>query len=469
MIGRKDESETLLSCLESAQSHFVVVTGRRRVGKTYLVRQVLGEHIAFQATGLARAGRQRQLDEFAEALRHHGAPDTSMPADWFAAFRVLRELIEASQRSKKVIFLDELPWMDTRRSEFVSALEAFWNGWASARSDILLVVCGSATSWLVGKLFLDTGGLHNRVTRRIHLQPFTLAESRQFLEDKGVVMGVADLLEAYMVFGGIPYYLDLLEPRFSLPQNIDRVCFAVGGQLRYEFGALYAALFQHSERHVAVVRALAAKRTGLTRSELASLTGQPDGGRLTKTLTELEQCGFITRIRPFGRKKRGSLYQLMDFFTLFHLGFIEGSDPDPDFWMKYRSGPAHSAWAGLSFELVCQSHLPQLLRALGVGAVITTANSWRSRTADPGVQIDLVIDRADNVINLCEIKYSPDQFVVTKALDAAMRRRRSVFIEETGTRKAVHLTMVTPFGVRRNQYSDTLQSQVSMEPIIEGA
>ncbi|MDR1189739.1 MAG: hypothetical protein LBK95_20180 [Bifidobacteriaceae bacterium] len=469
MIGRMDEAGTLLGCLESEQPQFVAVTGRRRIGKTYLVREVLGDHFVFQSTGLAKGNQRRQLEEFGESLRRYGAADTPIPGDWFAAFRALRVLLEASRPGKKVVFLDELPWMDTRKSEFVSALESFWNGWASSRPDVLLVVCGSATSWLVGSLFLNTGGLHNRVTRRIHLQSFTLAECREFLEARGVAMGMTDLLEAYMVFGGVPYYLELLDKRYSLARSIGRECFSAGGQLRYEFDALYASLFEHSERHVQIVRALATKRKGVTRAEIVRATGLPDGGRLTKTLTDLEQCGFIGTVQPFERKKRGTLYKLIDFFTAFHLAFIESSDPDPEFWLKYAAGPAHSAWSGNAFELVCRAHLPQLLAELGVGAVITHASGWRSERSSPGAQIDLVIDRADNVINLCEIKYAPGPYLVSKSLDQAMRRRRSVFMDETGTRKAVHLTLVTPFGVRRNQYSDALQSQVSMEPVIRGA
>jgi hypothetical protein len=392
------------------------------------------------------------------------------PRDWFEAFRSLKALLEASAQPKKVVFLDELPWMDTRRSGFISALESFWNGWASGRSDILLVVCGSATSWLIGNLFGNSGGLRNRVTRRIHLQPFTLAECRALIDSNGVVMSTADLLEAHMVFGGIPYYLDLLDRRFSLAQNISRVRFGAAGQLRREFDGLYASLFRHSERHVQVVRALTAKREGLTREEILAATGLANGGRMSKTLTELEQSGFIVRVRPFGRKKRGSLYQLIDSFTLFHLAFIADSDPDPDFWLKYQSSPAHSAWAGNSFELVCRAHLPQLLAQLGVAAVITTATAtgWRSQSSDPGAQVDLVIERADNVINLCETKYAGGPYAITKSLDQALRRRPAAFIAETGTRKAVHLTMVTPFGLTRNQYADAIQSQVTFEPIIEG-
>ncbi|MDR2620726.1 MAG: ATP-binding protein [Propionibacteriaceae bacterium] len=466
LIGRREEADALLACLRSDKAHFVAVTGRRRVGKTFLVREVLGEHFTFYATGLAKATQRRQLEEFAEALRLYGLPKAETPKDWFAAFRTLRELIELSPQAKNVVFLDELPWMDTRRSEFVSALESFWNGWASGRSDVLLVVCGSATSWLVGNLFHNTGGLHNRVTRRINLEPFTLSECQEFLTANRVVMSTSDLLEAYMIFGGVPYYLDLLEPRFSLAQNVGRVCFAAGGQLRTEFDALYASLFQHSERHVQVVRAIAEKRKGLTRAELIKATKLPNGGQLTKTLRELEQSGFIAKVRPFNRKERGTLYQLVDFFTLFHLTFIENSAPDTDFWLKYSSGPAHSAWTGNSFELVCQAHLPQLLAQMGIGAVITTASSWRSAQSDPGAQIDLVIERADNVINLCEMKYSPDLFSIDKSLDKTMRYRRAAFIEETRTRKAVHLTLITPFGLKRNQYSDSIQSQVIMQNII---
>jgi len=466
MIGRKDATATLLDCLESDRSHFVAVTGRRRVGKTYLVRQVLGEHFSFYATGLAKAVQRRQLEEFADALGRYGFRGRDTPKDWFDAFRRLRALLETSTADKKVVFLDELPWMDTRRSEFLSALEAFWNGWASARNDILLVVCGSATSWLVKNIFRNKGGLHNRVTRRINLQPFTLAECSLFLEARGVILSTYDLLEAYMVFGGIPYYLDLLDSQYSLAQSIGRECFGEGGQLRHEFDELYASLFAHHESHVQVVRALATRRIGLTRTDIEQATGLRNGGTLTAVLSDLEQCGFIVKVRPFGRKNRGALYQLIDFFTLFHITFIEKTDPDPAFWMKYGSTPAHSAWAGNAFELVCRVHLPQLLVALGVGAVITTATGWRSERSDPGAQIDLIIERADNVINLCEMKYAQEPYLISKSLDQAMRNRRAAFIDETGTRKAVHLTMITPFGLKRNMYSDSIQSQVTIESVI---
>jgi hypothetical protein len=367
-----------------------------------------------------------------------------------------------------VVFFDELPWLDTKGSRFVPALEHFWNGWAAARDDIMLIVCGSAASWIVKKLFRNRGGLHNRITRRILLQPFTLAECRMYAEQAGFPADEVSLLETYMTFGGIPYYLSLMNRNNSLAQNVSRLCFSPGGELREEYKNLYASLFRNASRHILVVEALGKMKIGLMREEIKKETKIPEGGSLTEVLEELELSGFIRKYSSFSRKKKGVMYQLVDHFTLFHLAFIkDSSDDDPDYWMKKRETQAFRTWRGYAFEQVCLSHVWQIQKAIGVAGVITHVESWRSEKTDPGAQIDLLINRNDNVISLCEMKFSDSEFALTKKQAQEIRRKRNVFIEETGSKKAVHIALITPIGVTRNAYYDVVQSIITTEDLLK--
>lgn len=471
LIGRLEEQRELQHYSESTEAEFVVVYGRRRVGKTYLVRRFFDERFAFYATGVAGGRKSTQLKGFNATLKRFGGKGTAK--DWFDAFEQLRDLLESDEvvrdesTGKMVVFMDELPWLDTARSGFLEALEFFWNSWASARNDLLLIACGSATSWIIKNLLNNHGGLHNRVTGVIRLEPFTLAETEQLLRSYGLTLTRREVMEAYMVFGGVPYYLRLLNRRYGLSQNIDLLCFSRSGRLRNEFDALFRALFRYSERHVAIVRALATRQVGIGRSEILELTGLSDGGTFATTLTELEQCGFIRTYRDFTREAYGEMYQLVDPFTLFWLRFVEGTD-DPHWWSTNRTAGAVRAWSGRAFELLCLWHVPQILRALGVWGVSVSAQSWRSRSASvPGVQIDLVLDRADNVVNLCEMKWvgSGAAYTIDKAYSEDLMRKAEVFAAETGTTKALHTTLVTPGGLSRNQYSGIVQSVVTAEDL----
>jgi hypothetical protein len=475
LIGRKQEQTDLQGIFHSGRPEFVALYGRRRVGKTFLVRSLFEKDFAFHVTALLENDTRMQLQNFAEALAEYSGHNNDSgnnggdgtPADWFEAFRKLRLLLEQSNRKRKVIFIDEMPWLDTAGSRFITALEGFWNGWASAQSDIMLIVCGSAASWIARKLFENRGGLHNRITRRILLKPFTLAECRRYSETAGLPTETINLLETYMIFGGIPYYWSLLSNRESLAQNVARLCFSPGGELREEFISLYASLFKNYEDHVKVVRALATKRSGLTREDIKGAAKLAEGGHLTDILRDLELSGFIRSYTPFARKKKGSLYQLTDHFTLFSLDFIEGSqDLDPQFWLKKRETQAFRTWRGLAFERVCMAHVEQICRAMGVSGVITTVESWRSKESDPGVQIDMLINRNDNVVSLCEMKFSEAEFAITRGVAADIRSKRSAFTTETGTRKAVHIALVTPLGLKRNLYYDLVQSVVSAEDLL---
>jgi len=472
IVGRIEEQRILLECYDSGRPEFVAIYGRRRVGKTFLVKEVFRERFAFYTTGIIDGAANRQLKSFTDALNEQAGTDLATAKDWFEAFKHLKDylalLIDRQSGKRILVFLDELPWFDTKKSEFRAALDYFWNSFASDKSEIMLITCGSAASWMVNKVILATGGLHNRVTRRIALKPFSIAETEQFLNLKGLRLSPYQVIEIYMVLGGIPFYLNLLSKSKSPTQNINDLCFSSDGELTREFDILYASLFKKAERHLRIVEALATKNKGLTRKELALLTGLYDGGTLTNLLSELELSGFIRIYTPFGKKSRGSLYQLVDFFTLFYYNFMRNHKKgDDEFWIHSLNSGKQRAWKGYAFEQVCQWHIKQIRIALGIAGVATTISSWRSSGSDSGAQVDLVIDRNDGIINLCEVKYSDSQYTITKEYDRNLRNKVAAFVSETKTRKAVHTIFITVYGLARNEYAANVQFDITAEDLIK--
>ncbi|MCQ2300991.1 MAG: ATP-binding protein, partial [Bacteroidales bacterium] len=336
-------------------------------------------------------------------------------SNWTQAFRELRRVIVASRQKRKVVFIDEMPWMDTPKSGFVSALDHFWNQWASARKDVVLVICGSATSWIIDKVIKDRGGLHNRVTDTIELLPFTLRECEEYAASKRLSMSRKEIAETYMVLGGVPYYWSFFVKELDPVQNIDALCFARGGKLRDEFSKLYRSLFKSDEGHYKIIEALGRKKAGMSREEILKATGLQDGGTFTKNLEELDQCGFIRRYTAPGKKKKDALYQLFDNFTLFYFKFMEGeSNPDPNFWQKTSVTQAAAVWKGLAFERVCMLHVEQIKKALGISGILTHVYGWchdADDTYPQGAQIDLLIERGDSAYNVCEMKFSDERYV----------------------------------------------------------
>ena len=468
IIGRKEEQQILHSAVQSENSEFIAVYGRRRVGKTYLIRETFGYKFTFQHTGLAKGNTKEQLFSFAISLRDAGYDDCPIPKSWLEAFSLLSTYLKNSTDEKKIVFLDELPWMDTPRSNFISAFEHFWNGWASARKDIVLIICGSATSWIINKVINDHGGLHNRVTKQIALQPFTLKECEMFAQSKGLEMSRYQLAECYMVFGGVPYYWSLLEKGLSLSQNIDKIIFAKNGKLSNEFNQLYASLFKSPEQYIDIVTALGKKKAGMTREEIIAATDKYSNGALSKVLDELEYCGFIRKYNGFDKKSKQAIYQLIDNYTLFYFKFIQQNENnDEHFWSASIDSAMHRAWSGLAFERLCMAHTQQIKAALGIAGVLSNVYSWckeADETSD-GAQIDLLIDRKDQVINLCEMKYSLSEYIIDAEYEQKLRNKKSAFINATNTRKAVHLTMVTTFGIKANVHSGIVQNEITLEDL----
>jgi len=468
MIGRIEEKERLLKYAESDESEFVAVYGRRRVGKTYLIRQTFNGRFAFQHTGVARGTTREQLRAFGDSVRECGIACEGHPADWFEAFNLLKQVLCQSSLTKKVVFLDELSYLDTKASRFIPALEHFWNGWASARSDILLIVCGSATSWIINKVIKDKGGLHNRVTGRISLQPFTLRECEAYVASRGIVMTRYQIAQTYMVLGGIPFYWKQLEPDLSADQNIDDLFFARSNKLEGEFDELYASLFRKPDPYLKIVEALGRRKSGLSRDELVCQTGLSSCGNLTRYLRELEECGFIRKSVAFGKKAKGSLFQLIDNFTLFHQAFIgENKVNDRCFWSGSAEAQFRVVWEGFAFERLCLQHVREIKSVLGIAGVISHECSWQvARSSEhEGAQVDLIIDRNDGVINLCEMKFSEAEYEIKEKEERHACERRELFRSVTGTRKAVHLTYVTTYGLKRNAHAGIVQSEVKLDDL----
>lgn len=469
VIGREKEIKQLDKVKSSRKSEFVALYGRRRVGKTFLIREYFNYQFDFQLTGLANATTEQQLTNFQVTFQRKSKIEyDQIPPNWFMAFQRLIDYLEALNGTrKKVVFFDELPWLATPNSDFMQALEHFWNSWATNRKDIILITCGSAASWMINELINNHGGLHNRVTERIKIHPFTLKEAEQLLKSRKNVLSRYQILQLYMVMGGIPFYLDAVSPQKSAAQNIEEMCFRRGAILQNEFGKLFASLFKNSEKHERVITALATKTKGLFRKEIAKETGMSAGGELTNLLTELEESGFITRYSSFNKKSRDILYRLSDFYSFFYLKFIKNNTNfDKGVWINAIDNPAQNTWAGLAFEQICLSHIQQIKEALSIGGVLSQSSSWRSKVSEKGAQIDLIIDRRDQVVNLCEAKFSINPFRINKSYAENLRNKIGTFRNETKTRKALFLTMITTYGLEQNEYSvDLVQNEVTMDAL----
>ncbi|MFN0036210.1 MAG: AAA family ATPase [Saprospiraceae bacterium] len=472
IAGRQEEITILQNLLEKEYSEFVAVYGRRRIGKTYLVRQVYSEHIVFECNGLHQKDFAQQLENFwltlIEAAPKEKPP---MPNTWLQAFAQLKTYLNSlNGGQKKVVFLDEIPWFETPRAGFLAALDNFWNQFCSKRDDIILVICGSAASWIIQKVINDRGGLHNRITARIQLAPFSLRETKAFLEMNAVHLTLKDIAQLYLCVGGVPFYLKDVKPGRSVPQILDDLFFAEQGTLKNEFPNLYASLFKNNKLHEEVVEALSAKNKGLTRSEIIAATDQKSGGGLSEALQELIECGFVKQIFPFNKANQDCLYRLVDEFTLFYFKFLQGSKTKSS-WLQMSAKPSYKIWSGYAFENLCFKHVLAIKKALGISGIISNDYSWtlKGSKATDGAQIDFIIDRDDNCINVLEFKFHETEFEVTKQYAEQLREKIQIFKTHTCTRKNVFLTMLTVFGVRRNEhYLSLVTNQLLIDDLFEG-
>lgn len=470
IIGRKAECDRLGKCLSADTSELVIVYGRRRVGKTFLINQFFDGRFDFKITGAYNQPREIQLRNFQSEMDRQTQEKNSLPKDWIEAFEMLRFYLENCNREgKMVVFFDEMPWLDTPKSGFLSAFEWFWNDWGSLQDNLLFIVCGSATAWMVDNIAENKGGLFNRQTCKLYLEPFSLAETEKYLISRGIYWTRYDIAECYMIMGGIPYYLSLLDRELSYCDNIDNLFFRKRAEIWDEFGHLYHTLFNNSEQCIKVVEALSRKRIGLSRNEISSISKIPSNGTLTRILENLVESGFVRAYSCRGKRK-DILYQLSDYYTMFYYRFIKDEyGRDEHFWRHAIDNPSRRAWVGFTFESLCKDHIKQIKQKLGISGVLSEESAWlvHGDNEQDGAQIDLLIDRRDRVVNICEMKFSIDEFTIDKEYEANLRRKIEVFKNASKTRKNIQLTMITSFGIHRNMYSNLVQSEVVLDDLFK--
>lgn len=468
MFGRKKESDLIREYLQSERSEFVAVYGRRRIGKTFLLRTVLAEQATFCFTGMANISTSEQLQNFSLTLRQYEGEACNF-RNWQEAFYGLQNYLERQKSEKKVVFFDELPWIDTPKSNFIPAFEHFWNSWASARSDVKLFVCGSAASWMLNNVINSHGGLHNRITHQMLLEPFSLKECKEYFLANHFGYSDKEIAEFYMVFGGVPYYLSLMDKQLSVAQNIDRLIFSSTGELVNEKHNMFRSLFRRSEDYMLIVDTLSEKTYGLTRSEILEATKLNNNALFSKRLEELEECHFIRHYEDYSRRQRQVVYQLTDPLCHFWHKIVEKNNyQDPEFWSHSILSPLYNAWSGLAFEILCLNQVQQIKQALGIGGIQSRVYSWRlAGDGDKGAQVDLVIDRADQCVNICEMKFSRAEYELTKTERERIENCINRFVERAEPHKSIRLTMITSYGLKPNTHSAIIQNSVTLADLMQ--
>lgn len=469
MIGRDKEKRILERAYTSKKPELIAIIGRRRVGKTYLVRQFFADTMDFEVVGLQKGNKHLQLRNFAYSLRDAKGTTVlgEVPKDWLEAFDKLKLFIQSlgEPNRKKVIFIDELPWMATPRSDFLTGFSYFWNSFAS-KNNVVVVICGSATAWMIEKIINNKEGLHNRVTRKVQIHPFSLSEVEAYFKARRITFERYQILLFYMTMGGIPHYLDQIERGKSAIQNINDICFDPLGLLRTEFGNLYTSLFNHPERYELVVSVLAATWKGLSRQAILEKTKMTDGGGLTDILEDLQESGFITSYVPFNKKKKNMLYRLTDNYSLFYLKFIKDiPHGQSENWKALSQTQSWKSWSGYAFENICLQHIDKIKAALGISGIYTKQFSFLSKSSkeQEGIQIDLLIDRRDGVISLCEIKFYNQSWMLSKADAEQIKRKKNIFKKLSKTKKQIFITIISTYGIDENQYSlDLVDNDLDM-------
>lgn len=474
IIGRESQKEMIMDAVKAADSQFLAVYGRRRIGKTFLVKRMFKDEFTFKYTGVENINNRQQLEQFHRSMLEQGLPKCQRPKNWLEAFSLLKQLVAAKDGSadfnnKKIIFLDELPWIDAKGSDFIPALGHFWNDWAGWTDDIVLIICGSATSWMVNKVFKNKGGLYNRVTKQIELRPFTLHECELLADSLNLNWPRETIAETYMILGGVPYYWNMLDPAKSLVGNIDELFFSDNSKMDIEYNALFTSMFKYPGKYESVVSALTEKKKGMTASEISDKTGVAMSASLNTVINNLKLCGFIEEVAQPTKQRRGTIYQLRDHFILFYYEFILKKKAQANFWSTHHDTGLVAAWRGLAFERVCFQHVKQIQRALGISGVYCKIYSWSAK-ADaengyPGMQVDMSIDRADGVVNLCEAKFSAKPYAISPEYLRELRLRQARYREEVAPKKAVHLTMITTYGVVDNAQKSSINSFIQLDDL----
>ena len=468
IVGREKELAQINQYYNSGKAEFIAVYGRRRVGKTYLIRQHFKNQFAFDMTGVMEGSKTEQMTAFHTALKTYGYKGKKNQ-NWIDAFFALRQLLESKIEEGKrcVIFIDELPCLDTPKAGFVNALGHFWNNWANWQPEIMLIVCGSATSWMVRNVIDNHGGLHDRITHEIHLHPFTLGETEAFFLNSGFLWNRLSIIQAYMAIGGVPYYMSLFNKTDSPATGLDRLFFSENAELKKEYRRLFSSLFRNPQPYIDIISLLSKHPKGLAREDISRMLSTSNNGKLGDMLTDLVYCDFVRKynVREKKLKTNAAIYQLVDFYTIFYNTFASKNIVEEHFWTRNINTPEITAWYGIAYERVCKAHIPQIKSALGIASVSTEFYTWKTNKVENGAQIDLIIDRADNTINLCEVKYSEEPYGLDKDEFLKIQHRIKAFRDVTATKSSIIPTMITTFGMKEGMYSDQIIAKIDMEAL----
>lgn len=482
LIGREKEIKKLNELYHSEDAELIALYGRRRVGKTYLIDEVFRDRLNFRHAGLSPIDSEKenvkahlmkdQLIHFFRSLTMQGYKGKKTPESWLEAFYMLEDLLVEKYKDNEriVVFLDEMQWLDTPKAKFMTGFEAFWNGWACHRKNLMVIVCGSSSSWILTNIINNHGGLYGRVTFEIKLKPFTLRECEQFITSKEICMSRYDVIQAYMMVGGIPYYLRYFNKRLSLAQNINEIFFADEAPLKDEFNRMFASLFKNAEPIKQIIKAIASKNKGITRKELSEITGVTDSGEVSRQLNALIAGDFIIKYKSFGDNKRDEIYKLVDPFSYFYLTFLDKSSDNRNIdWINIEDSSRVLSWKGYAFENVCWNHIHQIKMALQIGGVSTTEALWSKRGDENtrGTQIDLIIVRKDNVVHMCEIKFYNEEFEVDKDYHLILERRKKILREQIPKRATIHNTLITTYGLRKTNYFGDFVHVVTIDQLFE--
>jgi len=472
LIGRDREFEELERSLMSDRSELVVVYGRRRIGKTFLIEEFFKQKFDFKYVGAHGMSTRRQLNNFLNVLNSYSGKQFPQFHNWDEAFHALEKYLETLPSDRKrVVFIDEMPWMDSGKSIFVSALENFWNGWAMSQRNIMLVATGSATSWMRDKIVANKGGLHARITCNLHLSPFSLQETERYLASRGIEWDRYQITQTYMALGGIPFYYSLLDPNLSFAQNMDRLFFNDSALLKLEFDELYSALFDNADLYTSIVQLLSGHESGLVSKEIFQSLPS-NSSNITRAIKNLERSDMVEKWLQYGNKRRGAVYRLTDFFSLFYFKFLAGNlSHDDEWWSNHLESGIVYDWMGHSFELVCMKHHKQIKSALGIRGMATSLSTWQAKPnkeeGTPGGQIDLIIERADRIIHLCEMKFCTDTYRIKPEYERRLRDRSGLFKELTKTNKTVVHTFITTYGVANGKNKSIVHSEVTMDDLFD--
>lgn len=474
IIGRENEQEILKRALASNHAEFIALFGRRRVGKSFLVTQYFsGKNcIFFYITGIKNGSYKKQLRQFTNIISdvfYNGA-ELKLKNNWLDTFEMLTSSIKKTPNDKKiVIFMDEFPWMVTRRSGLLEAVDYYWNRFWVHDRRIKLIICGSSASWIINNIINNQGGLHNRITYQINLDVFNLKETKSYLHKSGIKLNDRQITQIYMVTGGVPFYLSKIEKGISAAQVIEKLAFSKNCILLNEFDNLFSSLFYSYNEYIKTIRMIAKHRYGVGQEELLTTLGKSKAGMGgLRILDDLEKAGFIISFKPHFHKKKGIYYKVIDEYISFYLNWIEPikntllvRSLEQDYWEKQQYLAKWHSWAGYAFEALCYKHLPQIRKALHLNSS-SIPNTWRyaPRKGEKGAQIDLLFDRSDESITICEIKYSNQPFAIDKQYYNNLLNKIEVFKKITRTTKQIFTALISANGLKPTIYSEHLISDV---------